>query len=82
MVALPKSFPAGTTFWDVEDVPVSRSKFEATAWDKSGGRPFPDKSVERNGAELSEALFRDWVSTGVPPWDSSGRRRDLSHASA
>lgn len=61
-MSLPKSFPAGTTFSDVEDVPVSVLDFNATAWDSDEPRRFPMDSVLRNGYVISEVEFRELVS--------------------
>ncbi|MGH8713384.1 MAG: hypothetical protein ACREYB_05195 [Casimicrobiaceae bacterium] len=69
-------FPEGTTFFNVEGVPVAvtpRSGGKgplATAFDPGKPpRPFPLPSVLRNGSPVTEARFRDYAdlpADGIP----------------
>ena len=68
--ALPKTFPPGTEFADVEGTPVTldRPSWVATAWDVEGGRRFSSTSYFRNGTPMSQAEFRAFLSgQGVTP---------------
>ena len=67
LVKLPASFPAGTRFADVEDVPVSELEYDCTAWDVPGGRWFPSSSFSHNGTPLSEDRFRALVASQAEP---------------
>lgn len=61
---LPDKFPAGTEFFDVEDVPVARiesPEFGYFAFDPDK-RSFPADSVYRNGVIVPEAEFREMVA--------------------
>ena len=74
MATLPKSFPTGTRFADVEDVPVTCSPDDVcTAWDwDSGPRPFSYDSFRRNGSPMSESAFRAWLDGAPSPFDGAG----------
>jgi len=65
---LPVAFPAGTKFFDVEGVPVTRApeSWICRAWDKPEPRFFPAPSVLRKGELISEARFRQMVARCDP----------------
>lgn len=56
---LPDSFPAGTEFFDVEGVPVTKSpEYVVRAWDTDPPRRFSAASMSRNGTLVHESDFR------------------------
>jgi hypothetical protein len=62
MPDLPSSFPEGTSFFDVEGVPVSLVNGVARAWDCGKPRWFPFNSIDRNEIAVSESKFRAMVA--------------------
>ena len=68
-MSLPKSFPEGTSFFNVDGIPVSRAPDEGfMAWDgpSTSGvgppRPVSASLVDSEGKRVSEAEFRDLVA--------------------
>jgi hypothetical protein len=62
MPDLPSSFPEGTSFFDVEGVPISLINGVARAWDCGKPRWFPFNSIDRNEIAVSESKFRAMVA--------------------
>lgn len=74
-------FPAGTLFFDVEGVPVSKTPgWVVSAWDPDP-RPFPILSMMRNGEWISEARFRQLVARCDPAFAAFLARAGLGRSS-
>lgn len=64
---LPKSFPSGTTFYDVDGIPVvipPGKYYCPTAYDTAPPRPFGLQTLVSEGVLLSEGDFRKKFSVG------------------